>query len=222
MRMQLKLLIHRLLLRNLKTKICLIILQMGLLYEYCRTSSFSSAENIFNTFPAMTINFIFQNLNWILYYLVPLFVMIPVFKEFLLKQNVFVWIRKSNSRLPVVLVGGLILASSILYNLYFWVVVWILKIKTISVLFIFRLGLATTLSLIGITILILVLTMLLRGIVGELLTVVLFLVVLSLKTNWVILITTTLNLKFVSGILVIWIVILVELLNLAYRKTELL
>lgn len=89
-------------------------------------------------------------------------------------------------------------------------------------LFIFRLGLATILSLMGITILILVLTMLLRGIVGELLTVVLFLIVLALKTNWAILITTTLNLKFVSGILVIWLVILVELLNLAYRKTELL
>lgn len=222
MKAELDLLYDQLLVRNLKTKICLIILQIGLLYEYCQESSFNSAENIFNTFPAMTSNFIFQNLNWILYYLVPLFAMIPVFKEFLLKQNVFVWIRKSNSRLPVVLVGGLILASSILYNLYFWVVVWILKIKTISVLFIFRLGLATTLSLIGITILILVLTMLLRGIVGELLTVVLFLIVLALKTNWAILITTTLNLKFVSGILVIWLVILVELLNLAYRKTELL
>ncbi|WP_412989258.1 hypothetical protein ACLJJ6_09755 [Pediococcus siamensis] len=220
--MQLRLLIYRLLLRNLKAKICLIILQIGLLYEYCQESSFNSAENIFNTFPAMTINFIFQNLNWILYYLVPLSVMIPIFKEFLLKQNVFVWIRKSNSRLPVVLVGGLILVSSVLYNLYFWAVVWIFKIKTISVLFIFRLGLATTLSLIGITILILVLTMLLRGIVGELLTIVLFLIVLALKTNWVILITTTLNLKFVSGILVIWLVILVELLNLTYRKMELL
>lgn len=174
MKTQLSTLWYQLLVRNLKVKICFALLQMGLLYQYCQTVTFSKQINIFNTFPANSPYFIFQNLNWFLYYLVPLVTTIPVFKEFLLKQNVFVWIRKSDDQLPLLAVGLMGIMNAVLYNLYFWGFIWLFESDSASLSFISELALATTLSLFASTILVLLLNMLLRGIVGELLTIVLF------------------------------------------------
>lgn len=170
-------------------KLLLLALSFVLLAQFSLTESFSVKTNIFNTYHAPTLDFIFQNLNWILYYLVGELLILPKLEEILLAPNPMLQIRyPSRNKIFQTVVINLAVAT-LSYNLVYFVVMALCSkfqnLKLLGFLFV-----NATLSFIAVTLLLLLISLLFTQTLSWQVGIIFGLFALAFKTNLLLFVTT--------------------------------
>lgn len=170
-------------------KYFLLILEIILLAQIALTESFSSRTNIFNTYHAPNLDFIFQNLNWILYYLVGELLILPRLEEILLAPNPIIQIRyPSRNKIFCTMIINLGFAT-IIYNLVYFVVMALCN-KFQNMELIAGLFVNATVSFIAVTLLLLLISLLFTQTFSWQVGIVLGIFALAFKTNFLLFVTT--------------------------------
>lgn len=169
-------------------KVAIVILQIILLLQFCLTITLTTKTNVFNTYHAPTLDFIFQNLNWILYYLVGELLILPKLEEILLAPNPMMQIRyPSRNKVFQTVVINLAVAT-LSYNLVYFVVMALCSkfqnLKLLGFLFV-----NATLSFIAVTLLLLLISLLFTQTLSWQVGIIFGLFALAFKTNLLLFVT---------------------------------
>lgn len=169
-------------------KLLLFILSFILLVQFSLTESFSAKTNIFNTYHAPNLDFIFQNLNWILYYLVGELLILPRLEEILLAPNPMIQIRyPSRNKIFQAMIINLVVAT-VSYNLIYFVVMALCNkfqnIELIAWLFV-----NATVSFMAVTLLLLLISLLFTQTLSWQVGIILGAFALAFKTNFLLFVT---------------------------------
>lgn len=170
-------------------KLLLLVLSFILLAQFSLTESISAKTNIFNTYHAPNLDFIFQNLNWILYYLVGELLILPRLEEILLAPNPMIQIRyPSRNKIFRTMIINLSFAT-VSYNLIYFVVIALCNkfqdMELIAWLFI-----NAAVSFVAVTLLLLLISLLFTQTLSWQVGIVLGIFALAFKTNFLLFVTT--------------------------------
>ncbi|WEV51783.1 hypothetical protein OZX63_03540 [Lactobacillus sp. ESL0700] len=203
---------------NRLEKFIVLIFQLIFWWQYCQLVQFNSKMNIFTTVSISNPNFIFSNLGWLLYYLGGEFYLLGTLQNKLAAANPLIVVRDA-SKINI-LINSLmtVLLFSILYNFAFLSFIWILNFGKVELVFMFQLFFALVLSFSAFSLLIL-LCSLQEKIMGWIIMLVICILVLALKTNYLILISNNLS-SLVNVENIFWFIVLSIILQRVIKKLE--
>lgn len=199
-------------------KIIVLGFQVFFWWQYCSNINFSSQNNMFTTFPITGTNFIMANLAWFLYYLGGEFYLINLLQDKLLVANPFVVVR--NEKRTTILQNCLLttVLFSFVYNLLFISLIVLMTTGKINYWFLGNLFVTLWLSFTAFILLALTCSLIAK-ILGWIVPLLLSIISLVLKTNYLIMITN--NVTWSANISnIIWLIALIIILEQINQRIE--
>ncbi len=172
-------------------KLIILFFQIFLLIEYCMSFPIKYGQNIFNTYAATDLNFIFMNLDWIAYYFCGEFYLLGTLQNKLLATNPLMVIRNPKRTMIFRTIITTSALFSALYNLFFTGLLFGLKAGHIDLLFLLQLFMTLWLSFFTFTLFLLLISIIGGVAITRIFAILISLFSLGLKTNMLTMVTTT-------------------------------
>lgn len=164
-------------------------LQIALLLQSFSVLPFTYKNSIFYTFQSPTLDFIFQNLSWILYYLIGEMLILPNLEELMLNPNPMWRVRYPDRSKVFQMTLGRLVVTTISYNLVYFIVMGLCGgFKNLNLLLFLFVN--VTLSFVAVTLLLLLISLLFTQALSWQVGIVLGIVALAFKTNFLLFVTT--------------------------------